>query len=278
MKNFLLKNGRIIIYVLLTVCSIIFFYGDLKLDNYSLFNIKIFERYGNGLATNIFSTLITFTVIDNLLNYYENQRNKKYRAIGTKLLMQSFWNLGIMFSEMIKVSLVELPKEPTKDIPSTLRADFALNIEHIDFGKSAPVIPERPWYQHSYETMNRSFNNIHENIGIYLPYLDIDLINKITRLEDNVLINFIKNAPVIIQVNEYGYTQFPMYNGNTKYIKEGLDLLADIFESLRKENDLKLYYGLTSAFWNPSLGAARVDDLRAPKVFSGIEMIEDTIH
>lgn len=267
---------RKLIYALLIFCLLFFIYADLKLSNVNIGGVLIFQRYGNGLVTNIFSALITFTIIDNLLSYYENIKSKTYRSLAYQQLLKSFWKLGEMFTNMVKVSLAELPEETTKDIPSTLRANFALNIERLEFNNRAPVIPDQLWYRHAYGLVSNRYKEIHKTLDTYLPYIDTELINKILELENNTLIVNILNAPLMIETNEYGYTQFPMYIGSNEHTKKGLDLMADIFEELRKESDLKLYHGLTVDFWNPNygaiLGSARVDDLQAQGVFGGIQV------
>lgn len=207
--------------------------------------------------------LITINIVDALLDVDRKKKQEKYKKIAYQKIAPAIRGLSEMLLQMIKASL---DKNYSKPIPQSYQElfneKFLKELNNFDFkmGK-APVFPEKNWPDYLNQKINKNLEIIDNTITTYVEFLDPSIIEKLYKIQNQLIFIIIKNYDAILMAHrslDVEWNNYLLIAGQEKYTKELADILLDTIDEINKyDQKIKFNVGYFSNNVAPKFGESR---------------------
>ncbi len=208
------KSYIIISLILLLVIALYFKTTNTELKSFSL-----------NLITEIIGIFITVFLIDYVIQEREKRERIKILKNAFKEFKRPTVKLLYLLTSIYKATCEKVPEDLKSTYPEILGTeDFYNSIPHLDFMRSAPVMPSTTWglhISHEVKPLQNSYNKTIEKYGFALDS------TVITEMESIINAHF-------LYIFSLGET-FAMTDNATSFDRKKLTILAtkDLMESLK---------------------------------------------
>ncbi len=234
-------------------------------------NNSFVNNYFPNFISEIVGIAVVFFLIDRVVENDRKRERDKFKFIALKKFIRPVGEIADFFAKMIKASMDPKNEARPESYASLFSSALIFEIQQLDFGTDAPVVPKRNWFQWGRDVLENNTNKINDIINSYSPFLDAETLSRIEELEENHLIRCLNQLYLTPQIaREHGHSCPSQILGHPTMGEMINDSFAKITGLIKYLNDQLGKYGHSKminfgeGFWmdtnSPKKGISRIQN------------------